>query len=93
MNMMMKEWYRILKEDGVKVHCISPGYLATGLGPGQEFNKKAGAEDPSVGGNFILGVVEGKRDEDVGKVIRRADVQPVSPLVFGSLRPSRVSGV
>lgn len=76
MNMMMKEWHRVLKEDGVKVWCISPGYLATGLGPGQEFNKKMGAEDPSLGANFVRDVVEGGRDADVGKVIRRADVQP-----------------
>src|ERR1700731_3012520 len=32
MNMMMREWYRMLKEDGVKVWCVSPGFLATGLG-------------------------------------------------------------
>jgi NAD(P)-dependent dehydrogenase (short-subunit alcohol dehydrogenase family) len=25
MNMMMLEWHRMLKEDGVKVWCISPG--------------------------------------------------------------------
>ena len=32
LNMMMREWARIVKEDGVKVWCISPGFLATGLG-------------------------------------------------------------
>lgn len=32
LNMLMREWYRILKNDGVKVWCISPGFLATGLG-------------------------------------------------------------
>ena len=31
LNMMMREWARILKNDGVKVWCISPGFLATGL--------------------------------------------------------------
>jgi hypothetical protein len=36
LNMLMREWYRILKNDGVKVWCISPGILATGLaGPGR----------------------------------------------------------
>lgn len=35
-----------------------------------------GAQDPSVGGEFIKDVVEGKRDEDVGKVIRSTMVQP-----------------
>lgn len=32
LNMLMREWTRILKEDGVKVWGISPGFLATGLG-------------------------------------------------------------
>lgn len=75
MNMMMREWNRILKEDGVKVWCISPGFLATGLGGGQELNKKMGAQDPTVGGNFVCSVVEGSRDQDVGKVIRLNDIQ------------------
>jgi NAD(P)-dependent dehydrogenase (short-subunit alcohol dehydrogenase family) len=76
MNMMMRHWARILKEDGVKVWCISPGYLATGLGVGKELNKSFGAIDPSIGANFVRDVVEGARDQDVGKVIRRNDVQP-----------------
>jgi NAD(P)-dependent dehydrogenase (short-subunit alcohol dehydrogenase family) len=76
MNMMMREWARLLREDGVKVCCISPGYLATGLGGDQEENKKRGAGDPSVGGNFVKDVVEGKRDQDMGKVIRNGSIQP-----------------
>lgn len=32
LNMMMRDWDRTLKNDGVKVWCISPGFLATGLG-------------------------------------------------------------
>jgi NAD(P)-dependent dehydrogenase (short-subunit alcohol dehydrogenase family) len=76
MNMMMREWARILKEDGVKVWCISPGFLATGLGGNAEMLKKMGALDPSIGASFIRDVVEGVRDGDVGKVIRRTDVQP-----------------
>lgn len=75
MNMMMREWHRMLKEDGVKVWCISPGFLATGLGGNQEANKKFGAEDPALGGTFIRSVLEGERDEDVGKVVSRAGVQ------------------
>lgn len=75
MNMMMREWHRMLKEDGVKVWCISPGFLATGLGGNQEANKKFGAEDPALGGAFVRSVLEGERDEDVGKVVSRAGVQ------------------
>lgn len=76
MNMMMREWARLFREDGVKVWCISPGYLATGLGGSQELNRKRGAGDPAVGGGFIRDVVEGKRDGDVGKVIRISSIQP-----------------
>jgi NAD(P)-dependent dehydrogenase (short-subunit alcohol dehydrogenase family) len=76
MNMMMREWNRVLKEDGVKVWCVSPGFLATGLGAGAEVTKKMGALDPALGGKFVRDVVEGARDADVGKVIRNGDVQP-----------------
>lgn len=76
LNMMMREWYRMLKEDGVKMWCISPGMLATGLGGDQKANKERGAGDPAVAGGFVQSVVEGGRDEDVGKVILRDGVQP-----------------
>ncbi|KAK4684319.1 hypothetical protein P7C73_g5865, partial [Tremellales sp. Uapishka_1] len=32
LNMIMRDWYRILKNDGVKVWAVSPGFLATDLG-------------------------------------------------------------
>jgi hypothetical protein len=35
-----------------------------------------GAQEPSVGGEFIRDVVEGKRDQDVGKVIWANGIQP-----------------
>lgn len=77
LNMMMLDWVRQLEPDGVKVFGISPGFLATGLGGmGPEFMKKIGAGDPSTGGQFIKEVVEGKRDEDAGKVINKDGVQP-----------------
>jgi NAD(P)-dependent dehydrogenase (short-subunit alcohol dehydrogenase family) len=41
LNMLMREWAKILKNDGVKVFAISPGFLATGLaGVGAEQLKK-----------------------------------------------------
>ncbi|UPL04126.1 hypothetical protein LCI18_015060 [Fusarium solani-melongenae] len=75
MNMMMREWDRTLKEDGVKVWCISPGFLATGLGGNAEAMKKMGGMDPSIGGNFVKDVIEGKRDADVGRVIVKDGIQ------------------
>lgn len=66
----MREWVRVLREDGVKIWAISPGFLATGLaGMGRDNLRKMGALEPSVGGEFVRDVVEGKRDADVGKII------------------------
>jgi len=76
LNMMMREWTRLLKEDGVKTWCVSPGFLATGLGFGAEKLKAMGAMDPAMGAAFVKDVVEGQRDEDAGKVIRRDGIQP-----------------
>ncbi|KAJ5750858.1 hypothetical protein N7533_007886 [Penicillium manginii] len=76
MNMMMREWRRILNEDGVKTWCVSPGFLATGLGGDQEMNQRMGAIDPTIGAEFVRDVVEGARDQDVGQVIRRDGIQP-----------------
>ncbi|EDO04659.1 hypothetical protein SS1G_07142 [Sclerotinia sclerotiorum 1980 UF-70] len=76
LNMMMREWYRALHEDGVKVWAVSPGWLATGLGRiGSDSMKGMGAIEPWIGGAFVRGVVEGERDADVGMVIVREGVQ------------------
>ncbi|KAH1328595.1 hypothetical protein KXX47_007807 [Aspergillus fumigatus] len=54
LSMVLREWGRILKNDGVKIWGIAPGYLATGLGGGTaEEMKKNGAEDADVAGPFI----------------------------------------
>lgn len=76
LNMMMLEWTRVLEQDGVKVLCISPGFLATGLANlGKEKLKQMGAGDASVGGIFIKEVVEGERDADSGKVVNKGGIQ------------------
>lgn len=72
---VLSEWHRILGEDGVKTWCVSPGYLATGLGGSQEVNKKQGAVDPSVGASLVRRVLEGERDGDVGKVVSDQGIQ------------------
>ena len=66
----------MLKEDGVKVWCISPGFLATGLGGNSEASKHAGAGDPATAGQFVRSVLEGETDSDVGRVINKDGVQP-----------------
>ncbi|KAH9909499.1 NAD(P)-binding protein [Xylariomycetidae sp. FL2044] len=77
LNMLMREWARLLRNDGVKIWAVSPGFLATGLsGIGSERMRAMGAQDPSVGGEFVRDVVQGQRDADVGKIIRRDTLQP-----------------
>lgn len=76
MNMMMRESHRLLQAGVVKVWCISPGFLATNIGgAGPGVLKKMGAGDPEVFGPFILSVLQGVRDVDVGKVITKDGVQ------------------
>ena len=75
--MVMKQWERILKNDGVKVWSVSPGFLATGLGGNKEMLIKMGAGDPATGGALMKDIVEGKRDGDVGLVVHtEGTVQP-----------------
>lgn len=71
LNMVMLAWHGVLKGDGVKVWCVSPGFLATGLlgADKADLLKKAGAGEPRVGGELLRKVVEGERDGDVGKVV------------------------
>jgi hypothetical protein len=72
----MIEWQRYLKEDGVKLFCIDPGFLATDLGGvGADKLRQMGAQDPSVGGNLIKNIVEGKGDADAGKVLSTEGVR------------------
>ena len=41
LNMLMRQWVQTLRNDNVKIWCVSPGFLATGLGGvGEETLKK-----------------------------------------------------
>ncbi|KAL4977675.1 hypothetical protein BDW66DRAFT_165531 [Aspergillus desertorum] len=76
LNMMMREWERTLRNDGVKVFAISPGFLATGLGGmGAEVLRRFGAGEPEVAGPLFRDVLDGNRDADVGRVVKRDGVQ------------------
>lgn len=74
LNMLMLDWHHKLKEDGVKVWCIGPGFLETDLGNARELVREMGGGHPSIGGRFIKSVVEGERDDDVGKYVIRDGV-------------------
>ena len=70
LNMLMRDWERILRNDGVKVWTVNPGFLVTGLGGDPSLTKAMGAGDAGVGGKLVRAVVEGKRDKDVGKTVQ-----------------------
>ena len=71
LNMLMVDWNHKLKEDGVKVWGVGPGFLLTDLGNVREKAKEMGAGHPSVGGRLLKSVVEGARDADVGKIVNK----------------------
>ncbi|KAJ5198640.1 uncharacterized protein N7498_007757 [Penicillium cinerascens] len=76
LNMLMLDWNHKLKADGVKVCCVAPGMLATNLGNVPEKAKEMGAKHPSIGGRLIKRVVEGERDDSVGKIVCAAGIMP-----------------
>jgi len=71
LNMLMLDWNHKLKEDGVKVWGVGPGFLATNLGDIKEQIVAKGGGHPSIGGRILRSVVEGERDDDVGKIVSR----------------------
>lgn len=77
LNMLAAEWKKVLKPDGVKVHVINPGLLATGLGGyGADALRARGAAEPIVGGRLVKSVIEGQRDGDLGKMVQLDGVVP-----------------
>lgn len=71
LNMLMLDWNHKLKEDGVKVWGVAPGFLATNLGNLREMVTEMGGGHPSIGGEMLKTVVEGKRDGEVGKIVNK----------------------
>lgn len=72
--MLMLDWNHKLKEDGVKVWCVGPGFIASDLGnspEAKEMVKEMGGAHPSAGGDILKRVVEGERDADVGKIVTK----------------------
>jgi NAD(P)-dependent dehydrogenase (short-subunit alcohol dehydrogenase family) len=77
LSMLMLDWNHKLKEDGIKVFSVSPGFCATGLGGvPPEMYEAMGAVHPSEGGQRLLAVAEGKRDADAGKILDKEGFLP-----------------
>lgn len=76
LNMLMLDWNHKLKADGVKVWGVGPGMLATDLGNIREKVEEMGGGHPSIGGKLLKTVVDGERDDDVGKLIEKDGLTP-----------------
>jgi NAD(P)-dependent dehydrogenase (short-subunit alcohol dehydrogenase family) len=77
LNMLMLDWNHKLKADGVKVFGVGPGFLATNLGNMKDKVAEMGGGHPSEGGIIYKKVVEGERDDQVGKVIDKDGLVPL----------------
>jgi len=77
LNILMRDWERILKNDKVKVWCVNPGFVATDLGGDVEVLKKIGAGDPANSGRFVVSVVQGAHDGLVGKIASEAQADGI----------------
>ncbi|KAM3068641.1 hypothetical protein ACMFMG_011164 [Clarireedia jacksonii] len=78
MNMLMVCHHKQFQEKGWKVWGVCPGYVITNL-TGEEDREnraKRGALSATTSAETITSVVEGKRDQDVGKVVHKDGVWP-----------------
>lgn len=78
LSMLMLDWGFKLKEDGVKVFSVSPGFCITGLGnQGEDKMRQMGAQRTAGdGAETIISVAEGHRDSDIGKIISHDGIVP-----------------
>lgn len=78
LNVVMVEDFKRLGKRGVKVFTVCPGLVRSNLRGTSEEQVSAGgkAVDATVSGEFILSIMEGKRDADVGKFVHKEGVWP-----------------
>lgn len=80
LNMLVIWYHKELGAKGVKVHAVDPGALRTSLLrdytdlPPVPSNHVPGR--PEDGAEVVLGVVTGKRDGEVGRVVNKSQVLP-----------------
>lgn len=69
-----------LGPQGIKVWTFCPGYVVTNLsGTGEKGRRERverGAGDPKESAEGILAIVEGRRDNEVGKFVHKGGVYP-----------------
>jgi NAD(P)-dependent dehydrogenase (short-subunit alcohol dehydrogenase family) len=72
LNMLVVQQHKLFGPKGIRVFAVCPGLVRSNLrGKGEEDVSAGGrAGDPMVPAEMILGIIEGKRDADVGKFLR-----------------------
>lgn len=67
-NMMAREWYRTLANDGIKCYILAMSGYATEFGGGPASDKaERGMPGPEVAGEWVRGFVEGEHKGQEGK--------------------------
>jgi NAD(P)-dependent dehydrogenase (short-subunit alcohol dehydrogenase family) len=71
LNMIALREHIQFAEKGLKVFAMSPGFVVSNLrGTSEELRSGWGKAEPaSVSGEIMLNILDGKRDEDVGKLV------------------------
>jgi len=76
LNMYMVQKSKELRKHGIKVWAVDPGVNATNLAGSAEQATAFGAKHPSKGAQDVVDVVEGKRDDCIGKSVWAEGVRP-----------------
>ncbi|KAF7518962.1 hypothetical protein PCG10_010463 [Penicillium crustosum] len=73
LNMIMIQDWAESRDTPLKVFAVCPGFVRSNLrGTSEEARSGWGhASDPSISGNTILSILEGRRDSDVGRFIHK----------------------
>ena len=76
LNMIALREHVAFAEKGLKVFAMSPGFVVSNLrGTSEELRSGWGKAEPaSVSGEIVLSILDGKRDEDVGKLVYKEGV-------------------
>jgi len=76
LNMYMVQKSKELGKHGIKVWAVDPGVNATNLAGSAERATAMGAKHPSKGAQDVVDIVEGRRDDCVGKNVWAEGVRP-----------------
>lgn len=78
LDMWVVQEHKVMAKEGLKVFPICPGFVVSNLRGTDEDARTGGgsAGDPKDSGQLILSIIEGKRDDDVGKFVHKDGVYP-----------------